>query len=130
MSYDPYAYKPQASGTTAVMTQPGQSTTSYHPLHAPVPPPGNYVTPAAQSHHVDLRAQEVQLEQQQLQSVRPPIVAQKTRLARFSTVIGAVAFFWVMGVILALATGSGLFILFLPLLFSFVASIVLRLHIV
>lgn len=57
-------------------------------------------------------------------------MAQKTRLARFSTVIGAVAFFWVMGVILALATGSGLFILLLPLLFSFVASIVLRLHIV
>ena len=73
MSYDPYAYKPQPSGTTAVMTQPGQSTTSYHPLHAPVPPPGNYVMPAAQSHHVDLRAQEVQLEQQQHQSVRPPI---------------------------------------------------------
>jgi hypothetical protein len=57
-------------------------------------------------------------------------VAQKTGFTKFSTVVGSAALFWLIGIILTLATGAGAFILVIPMIYSFVVAIVLRMHIV
>ena len=71
-----YGSKSSSVGQPVVTSQPGQaSSTQYHPLHSPgstfAQPPGSYVTPAAQSHHVDESSQQAQLDRNY--TVRPPI---------------------------------------------------------
>lgn len=57
-------------------------------------------------------------------------MAQKTGLSNFSTVLWITVIVWFISLILTGLTGATMFIFLIPLLFSFVYSIVLRMHVV
>lgn len=59
-----------------------------------------------------------------------PAVSQKTGFSKFTTIVWATAGMWLLGLILTFATGAGAFLVLIPLLFSFVVSIMLRMHVV
>lgn len=57
-------------------------------------------------------------------------MAQKTGLSNFNTVMWLTVTMWFIGFILTAFSGASIFILIIPMLFSFVYAIVLRMHVV